>query len=103
MDNGPELIFQALQSFCDGKVGLSYIPPRAPWDNGYIGSFNNRLRRECLKRNHWTSRLEARVVIGDFKDEHNTRHRHLALGYLTPAECAARCSHAHTPVACEIN
>jgi putative transposase len=79
MDNGPELISQALQSFCDGKVGLSYIPPGSPWENGYIESFNNRLRRECLNRNHWTNLLEARVVIGDFKHEHNHRHRFLGL------------------------
>lgn len=103
MDNGPELISQALQQFCAGKVGLVYIPPGTPWDNAYIESFNNRLRRECLNRNHWTNLLEARVVIGDFKHEHNARHRHSALGYLTPAEYAARCSHTHHPVACEIN
>ena len=101
MDNGPELVSQALQQFCDGKVGLSYIPAGAPWDNGYIESFNNRLRRECLNRNHWNNVLEARVVIGDFK--HNHRHRHSALGYLTPAEYAAVCRHTHHPVACEIN
>lgn len=103
MDNGPELISEALQSFCAGKVGLHYIPPGTPWNNAYIESFNNRLRRECLNRNHWTNLLEARVVIGDFKHEHNARHRHSALGYLTPAEYAARCSHTHHPVACEIN
>lgn len=103
MDNGPELISQALQSFCAGKVGLSYIPPGTPWNNGHIESFNNRLRRECLNRNHWTNLLEARVVIGDFKHEHNTRHRHSALGYQTPAEYAAQCSHTHHPVACEID
>jgi putative transposase len=85
MDNGPELVSQALQQFCDGKVGLSYIPPGTPWNNGYIESFNNRLRKECLNRNHWATLLEARVVIGDFKDEHNHRHRHSALSYLTPA------------------
>jgi putative transposase len=73
MDNGPELISQALQQFCAGKVGLSYIPPGTPWNNAYIESFNNRLRKECLNRNHWTNLLEARVVIGDFKDEHNHR------------------------------
>ena len=67
MDNGPELISLALQQFCAGKVGMSYIPPGTPWNNGYIESFNRRLRRECLNRNHWTSLLEARVVIGDFK------------------------------------
>jgi transposase InsO family protein len=49
MDNGPELVSQALQRFCVGKVGLSYIPPGTPWNNGYIESFNNRLRKECLK------------------------------------------------------
>jgi putative transposase len=78
MDNGPELISQALQQFCDGKVGLSYIPPGTPWNNAYIESFNNRLRKECLNRNHWTTLLEARVVIGDFKRDHNQRHRHSA-------------------------
>ena len=48
MDNGPELVSQALQRFCDGKVGVSYIPPGSSWDNGYIESFNNRLRKEVL-------------------------------------------------------
>ncbi|HKI41770.1 MAG TPA: IS3 family transposase [Mycobacterium sp.] len=103
MDNGPELVSQALQRFCDGKVGMCYIPPGTPWNNGYIESFNNRLRKECLNRNHWNSLFEARVVIGDFKHEHNHRHRHSALGYRTPAEYAAACRHTHTPVACEIN
>lgn len=83
MDNGPELVSQALQRFdaarCGGghKVGLSYIPPGTPWNNGYIESFNNRLRKECLNRNHWNTLFEARVVIGDFKAEHNRRHRSL--------------------------
>ena len=89
--------------FCDGKVGLSYIPPGTPWNNGYIESFNNRLRKECLNRNHWNTLMEARVVIGDFKADHNLRHRHSALGYRTPAEYAAVCTCSHTPMACEIN
>ena len=63
----------------------------------------HRLRKECLNRNHWNTLFEARVVIGDFKYEHNHRHRHSALGYRTPAECAAACRHTHTPAACEIN
>ena len=103
MDNGPEMVSQALQRVCDGKVGLTYIPPGCPWDNAYIESFNNRIRRGCLNRNHWNTLLEARVVIGDFKHEHNHRHRHSALGYRTPADYAAACRHTHTPAACEIN
>jgi len=103
MDNGPELVSQVLQRFCDDRVGLFYIPPGTPWNNGYIVSFNNRLRKECLNRNHWNTLFEARVVIDDFKHEHNQRHRHSALGYLTPAEYAAACRHTRYPVACEIN
>jgi transposase InsO family protein len=94
MDNGPELVSQALQRFCDGKVGMCYIPPGTPWNNGYIESFNNRLRKECLNRNHWNTLFEARVVIGDFKHEHNHRHRHSALGYRTPAGCGVQ-AHPH--------
>lgn len=103
MDNGPEMVSQALQRFCENRTGLLYIPPGCPWDNGYIESFNNRLRKECLNRNYWNSLFEARVVIGDFKEDHNRRHRHSALGYRTPAEYSAACRCTHTPVACEIN
>ncbi|MEP9395375.1 IS3 family transposase [Gordonia sp. VNK1] len=103
MDNGPEFISEALREFCAGSVAISYIPPGTPWNNGFIESFNNRLRDECLNRNHWPTLLEARVVIGDFKDDHNHRHRHSALGYQTPAEYAAGCTHRHHPVGCEID
>ncbi|MDT5130174.1 MAG: putative transposase [Mycobacterium sp.] len=68
MDNGPELVSQALQRFAENKTGLSCIPPGTPWNSGHIESFNNRLRKECLNRNHWNTLFEARVVTGDFKD-----------------------------------
>jgi putative transposase len=103
LDNGPEMVSQALQHFCEGKAGIAYIPPGCPWVNGYIESFNNRLRKECLNRNHFNTLFEARVVIGDFKHDHNHRHRHSALGYRTPTEYAAACRCTHTPVACSIN
>lgn len=90
IDNGPELVSAAPQQFRDGEAGMSYIPPGCPWVNGHIESFNNRLRKGCLDRNHWSTLLEARVVIGDFKHEHNHRHRHSALGYRTPCWCAWR-------------
>ena len=40
---------------------MSYIPPGTPWNNGYIESFNNRLRKECLNRNHWNTLFGVRV------------------------------------------
>lgn len=103
MDNGPEFISEALRSFCKGRVGLAYIPPGTPWNNGHAESFNSRMRRELLNRNHWRCLLEAQVAIGDYKQDHNARHRHSALGYLTPNEYAAQCRHTHTQVACEID
>ncbi|WP_397517719.1 integrase core domain-containing protein [Rhodococcus oxybenzonivorans] len=60
------------------RIG-GYLPGQSPW------GINNRLRKECLNRNHWTSLLEARVVIEDFTGDHNHRHRPSSLGYLTPA------------------
>jgi putative transposase len=103
MDNGPELVSQALQQFCAGKVGLFYIPPGTPWNNGYIELFNNRLRKECLKgSSHWTTLLEARG--GDRRLQ--TRARPSAPPFsagLPPAEYAAACRHTHYPGACEIN
>ncbi|WP_196812331.1 DDE-type integrase/transposase/recombinase [Nocardia sp. CNY236] len=59
MDNGPEMISHALQRFFADRVGIVYIPPGTPWNNGHIESFNRRLRVQCLNRNHWTSLLEA--------------------------------------------
>ncbi|MGV2971115.1 DDE-type integrase/transposase/recombinase [Mycolicibacterium sp. D3] len=50
MDNGPEMVSQALRRFCENRTGIVYIPPGCPWDNDYIESFNNRLRKECLNR-----------------------------------------------------
>lgn len=71
MDNGPELISQALQHFCDDKVGLTYVPLGQPWDTGRLspnqqqpGSNSNLLDRcqegvvcsQALRGfNRWTS------------------------------------------------
>jgi len=48
------------------------------WRNGYIESFNGRLRDECLNINLFWSLTQARVVIGDWKDEYNHHRRHSA-------------------------
>ena len=61
---------------------------RPPWHNGYVESFNSRLRDECLNINSFYSLLHARVVIGDWKTEHNHDRRHSSLGYLAPVDYA---------------
>jgi putative transposase len=47
-DNGPELACSAIADWSAGQVGLHFIPPGEPWCNGYVESFNSRIRDECL-------------------------------------------------------
>ncbi|WP_404442925.1 IS3 family transposase [Microbacterium marinum] len=92
-DNGPEFISDAMADWAGTRTGLSYIPPGSPWRNGYVESFNSRIRDECLNINSFYSLLHAQVVIGDWKDEYNHHRRHSSLGYLPPAEYARQCTH----------
>ena len=89
LDNGPEMVSQALQRFCNGKAGMSYIPPGCPWDNGYIESFNNRLRKECLNRKP----LEhpVRGPRGHRGLQGRTQHPTPALGSGLPHASRVRC------------
>ncbi len=82
-DNGPEFISEAMADWAGTRTGLSYIPPGSPWRNGYVESFNSRIRDECLNINSFYSLLHAQVIIGDWKDEYNHHRRHSSLGYLT--------------------
>ncbi|TDS82077.1 transposase InsO family protein [Nesterenkonia aurantiaca] len=92
-DNGPEFISDAMADWASTRTGLFYIPPGTPWNNGYVESFNSRLRDECLNINSFYSLLHARVVIGDWKREYNHARPHSSLGYLTPAEYARQCTY----------
>lgn len=72
-DNGPELACSAMADWAAGQVGLHFIPPE-PWRNGYVESFNSRVRDECLNINSFWSLAQARVIISDWKHEYN-HHR----------------------------
>ena len=71
------------------RIGLSIIPPGEPWRNGYVESFNSRIRGECLNINIFWSPSQARVVITDWKEDCDQRRRHSAIGYQAPAVYAA--------------
>ncbi len=91
-DNGPQLACQAMADWAGGRVGLSFIPPGEPWRNGYVESFNSRIRDECLNINIFWSLAQARVVISDWKEDYNHRRRHSSLGSQAPAAYAATCA-----------
>jgi transposase InsO family protein len=92
-DDGPELACAALADWAGARVGLWFIPPGEPWRNGYVESFNSRVRDECLNINVFWSLAQARVVISDWKRQYNWDRPHSALGYQSPAHYAAICSH----------
>lgn len=68
-DNGPVFLSKAVMTLANTRTALSYIPPGQPWRNGYIESFNARLRDECLNINSFYSLLHAQVIIGDWKQQ----------------------------------
>lgn len=92
-DNGPELACTAMTDWAGERIGLHFIPPGQPWRNGYVESFNGRVRDECLNINTFWSLTQARVVISDWKHEYNHHRRHSSLGYQAPAVYAAACTH----------
>lgn len=89
-DNGPEFVAEAVREWLtDSNVGVLFIEPGSPWQNAYCESFNSRLRDELLDRELFTSLLEARIVVEDFREDYNRERPHGSLGYKTPEEFAA--------------
>ena len=63
----------------------AYIAPGSPWENGFIESFNARLRDELLDGELFYSLKEARIVIESWRRHYNTVRPHESLGYKPPA------------------
>ena len=69
-----------------------YIEPGRPWENGFIESFNGKLRDELLNGEVFDTLLEASVLIERWRREYNTVRPHSSLGYRVPApEAFAPC------------
>lgn len=85
-DNGPECVAEAVRKWI-AAVGAqtAYIEPGSPWENGYVESFNARLRDELLNGEIFYSLREAQIIIENWRKHYNTKRPHSALGYLPPA------------------
>lgn len=85
-DNGPEFTAKAVRAWLS-KVGVQtlFIEPGSPWENGYVESFNGKLRDEVLNREIFYSLKEAQVLIEQWRSEYNTIRPHSSLGYRPPA------------------
>jgi putative transposase len=85
-DNGPEFTAKAIRKWL-ARMGVKtlFIEPGSPWENGYIESFNGKLRDELLNREIFTTLAEAKVLIADWRKEYNQVRPHSAKGYRPPA------------------
>jgi len=85
-DNGPEFTAKAIRKWLERlEIKTLFIEPGSPWENGYIESFNGKLRDELLNREIFTTLIEAKVLIADWRKEYNQVRPHSALGYRPPA------------------
>ena len=89
-DNGTEFTSNAVLAWC-GEIGVEwhYIAPGKPMQNGYVESFNGRMRDELLNETLFLSLDHARAEIAAWVEDYNGERPHSALGYETPAAFAA--------------
>ena len=91
-DNGPEFASKAVKKWLKRrKVGTLFIEPGSPWENGYIESFNGKLRDESLNGELFLSLAEARYVVDRWRLDYNHHRPHSRLNWMTPAAFAASC------------
>ena len=85
-DNGPEFTAKAVRQWLyDLGVITLFIEPGSPWENGYIESFNGKLRNELLDREIFDTLLEAQVLTETWRKEYNQIRPHSSLRYRPPA------------------
>lgn len=90
-DNGTELTSNAILRWQEERgVEWHYIAPGKPMQNGFVESFNGRLRDECLNEHLFTSYRHAREIIEHWRTDYNVNRPHTSLEGLTPHEFATR-------------
>jgi putative transposase len=86
-DNGPEFVSRAvLRWLSQAQIDTACIDPGKPWQNGSNESFNGKLRDECLGMQWFKNRIDAKILIEEFRRQFNEVRPHSSLGQLTPAE-----------------
>jgi putative transposase len=68
------------------QIDTAHIDPGKPWQNGSNQSFNGKFRDECLSVEWFTNRIDANIVIEDWRRHYNEVRPHSSLGQMTPLE-----------------
>ena len=84
-DNGPEFTAKAVREWLSGSGVLpTYIEPGSPWENGFIESFNARMRLEFLNGELFGNLYEAQVLTARWRRRYNAERPHSSLGGRAP-------------------
>ena len=90
-DNGPEFIGKELYKWLDHlEIKTLYIEPECPWQNGYVESFHDKFRRECMARELLFTLSKCRGVVSDWRRKYNEPGPNGGLGMKTPDEFAQK-------------
>lgn len=99
MDNGPELTSKALDQWAyERGVRLRFIAPGKPQQNGFVESFNGKLRDECLNEHWFTTLYDAREKVEAWRVEYNRERPHSSLQNRTPEEFRRSITQRKDPV-----
>ncbi len=100
VDNGSEFSGRVLEAWAMGNsVQLCFIRPGRPVENGFIESFNGRLRDECLNVEWFASLDDARQKLAKFREHYNHERPHSSLADLAPAAFAQQIVALRSPTA----
>jgi putative transposase len=95
-DNGPEFVSRAVLRWLHGaNIDTAAIDPGRPWQNGLNESFNGKFRDECLSMQWFKNRIDAKILIEEFRRQYNEVRPHSSLAQLTPAEFKKTLSQTH--------
>lgn len=85
-DNGPEFCSKVVRDWLKRlNIKTLFIEPGSPWENGYVESFNGKLRDELLNREAFYTLLEAKTLIERWRRHYNQLRPHSSLSYHPPA------------------
>jgi putative transposase len=89
-DNGTEFTSNAILSWAEkAKIEWHCIAPGKPMQNGFIESFNGRLRDEFLNETLFTTLAQARIMLTIWRADYNGSRPHSKLNWQTPSDCAS--------------
>jgi putative transposase len=87
VDNGSEFTSRLFDNWVyQNKIEIDFIQPGKPNQNGFIESFNDKFRSECLNEHWFLTLKEARELIEEFRVDYNDFRPHSSLNDLTPNE-----------------